>query len=102
MGVAMGSRLPTLFLSLLLAGPLAEASAWAQGEHVHDQSADAPGWTWTWDANLFAGWNYQLRKFRDFERVESQNWLMGAGNRPIGTGRLSVHSMLSFEPFTIQ
>jgi hypothetical protein len=98
----MRSRLTTLFLSLLLAGPLAPARAWAQSGHAHDQPADPPGWTWTWDANVFAGWNYQRRKFRDFERVESQNWLMAAGNRAIGAGRLSVHSMLSFEPFTIQ
>jgi len=55
-----------------------------------------------WDANVFVGWNYQLRKFTDFQEFESQNWLMGAGEHAVGGGRLRLHSMLSFEPFTIQ
>ena len=46
--------------------------------------------------------NYQQRKFRDFLKVESQNWLMGAGERSLWSGRVALHTMLSFEPFTIQ
>ena len=34
--------------------------------------------------------------------VESQNWLMGAGERRVGRELFRLHSMLSFEPFTIQ
>jgi hypothetical protein len=68
-----------------------------------DAPAVAPTiWTWSWDANVFVGGNYQLRKFRDFHSVESQNWLMAGGEHSLGGGRLSVHSMFSFEPFTVQ
>jgi hypothetical protein len=75
----------------------------AQSEHHHAPAAgNEEGWNWSWDATVFFGWNYQLRKFRDFEKVESQNWLMAAGDHPLGSGRLSLHTMLSLEPFTIQ
>ena len=59
-------------------------------------------WSWSWDAKVFAGFNYQCREFTDFHEVESQNWLMGAGTRPAGDGRVGVNAMLSFEPFTVQ
>jgi hypothetical protein len=77
----------------------------AQPGHVHPMpmpAASENGWTWDWDANAFAGWNYQYRKFTDFQKFESQNWLMGSGERQWGRHRLQIHSMLSFEPFTIQ
>jgi hypothetical protein len=76
----------------------------AQADHQHHapESATEQQWIWSWDANVFAGWNYQYRKFRDFQEVESQNWLMGAAERPVAAGRLRLHGMLSFEPFTIQ
>jgi hypothetical protein len=69
-------------------------------EHVHDPGSAT--WTWSWDARVFAGWNYQLRKFRDFQEIESQNWFMGTGERQILGGPLLVHAMVSLEPFTIQ
>ena len=40
-------------------------------------------WSWTWDANLFLGLNYQRRKFCDFDAWESQNWVMGTGQRDL-------------------
>src|SRR6188474_1650887 len=58
-------------------------------------------WTWSGDANIFVGFNYQQRLFADFSAWESQNWMMGSGERPLGDGRLIVQAMLSFEPFTI-
>jgi hypothetical protein len=64
-------------------------------------AAAAQSWTWSGDASVFAGYNYQQRLFADFSSVESQNWLMGSGERIVGDGRLLVHSMVSFEPFTI-
>ena len=73
-----------------------------QETHAHVETPAAPAWKWTWDANVFFGWNYQLREFTDFQRVESQNWIMGGGERSLAGGRLQLHSMLSFEPFTIQ
>jgi hypothetical protein len=81
---------------------IAQAGTSAQAPHAHVAPADSPAWTWSWDAKAFLGWNYQRRKFRDFQKVESQNWLMGMGERSLWSGRLSLHTMLSFEPFTIQ
>ena len=72
-------------------------------EHQHPvaRPRDA-AWSWTADANAFYGYNYQQRKFADFWAMESQNWFMLAGDRTIGLGRLTVHGMLSLEPFTIE
>src|SRR5450759_3761896 len=59
------------------------------------------GWSWTTDANVFVGYNYQQRLFADFAAIESQNWFMVAGSRKVGPGRLTVTAMLSLEPLTI-
>src|SRR5690242_9969008 len=59
-------------------------------------------WRWTFNGNLFAGINYQHRKFDDFKTFESQNWAMALGEKPLGEGRLMVHSMVSLEPFTLK
>jgi len=88
-------------LAAIFALGLATAAS-AQDEHVHEPASETTNWAWTWDANVFLGWNYQLRKFRDFNRVESQNWWMGGGERPLASGRLQLHAMFSLEPFTIQ
>jgi hypothetical protein len=58
-------------------------------------------WSWSADGNVFIGYNYQLRQFTDVSAVESQNWLMGSGDRPLGNGRLILRTMISLEPFTI-
>jgi hypothetical protein len=92
-------------LILVICFTLAPAvSVFAQTDHHDDAAAESssPNWEWSWDANAFAGWNYQRRKFRDFSTLESQNWLMGAGERDIANGRLGLRAMLSFEPFTLQ
>ena len=60
------------------------------------------GWRWTTSATGFFGLNYQQRKFTDFRKWESQNWLMGVGERKVSRGVLMVTSMLSLEPFTMQ
>ena len=83
---------------------LAAAGAFAQEPTVHHHDAEPAAdrvWTWSGDANAFVGLNYQQRLFADFWAWESQNWLMGAGERPLGNGRLLVQAMLSLEPFTI-
>jgi hypothetical protein len=67
---------------------------------VGAQTTDA--WTWDASARVFFGYNYQLRKFTDFAAWESQNWLMGAGERPLEGGTLRLSSMLSLEPFTLE
>jgi hypothetical protein len=63
---------------------------------------DAPGWELSWDGRVFTGWNYQYRKFTDFQRIESQNWFMGEAQHPVGTGHIRFNGMISLEPFTIQ
>jgi len=71
--------------------------------HDHPAMQEADGsWNVTWDARAFAGWNYQERKFRDFQRVESQNWFMAQAERSTGKGRFLATGMFSLEPFTIQ
>jgi hypothetical protein len=90
------------FLAFLAVWLFAAPGLFAQTEHEHPPAVETPTWTWSWDANVFFGWNYQRRKFRDFHKVESQNWLMGGGERPLLGGRLRLHTMVSFEPFTVQ
>ena len=65
------------------------------------QDARPPTWSWSADGNFFFGYNYQLRRFADVQAVESQNWLMGSGERLLGSGLLVVNTMISLEPFTI-
>ena len=65
------------------------------------QDTPASAWSWSADGNVFVGYNYQARLFADAYAVESQNWLMGSGDRPLGNGRLVLRTMISLEPFTI-
>ena len=74
--------------------------AWAQ--HEHHLPAPDDGWGWGFESSAFLTANLQDRKFRDFHQVESQNWLMATAARRLGAGSLSVHGMLSFEPFTLR
>jgi hypothetical protein len=73
-------------------------------DHEHQHAAPiaaTAAWTWTTDANVLFGYNYQQRLFANFWAWESQNWAMGTGERAIGPGRLTLHGMLSLEPFTM-
>src|ERR1044071_10356626 len=93
-------RVAAPVLACLVGLALCVPRAQAQEPHTHPATPVAPPeWKWTWDGNLFFGWNYQVRKFNDFQRVESQNWLMGGGERSLAGGRLQLHSMLSFSQF---
>ncbi len=71
-------------------------------QHEHHQPAPGAGWAWAVESSAFLTANLQERKFRDFHQVESQNWLMGVASRKAGTGSLTFHGMLSFEPFTLR
>jgi hypothetical protein len=62
---------------------------------------DPPQWHWNTDANVFFGYNYQDRRFRDFSTWESQNWLMAGAERRSSTDRLRGSAMFSLEPFTL-
>ena len=71
--------------------------------HTHDTNNQptTTGWQWSAEATTFVGYNYQYRKFTDFDDVESQNWLMTSAARPLGASRLRLLAMFSFEPFTL-
>ena len=71
-------------------------------QHQHTPEPPASIWTWTTDASVFFGYNYQHRLFTDFSVWESQNWFMLAGQRKLGGGTLSVEGMISLEPFTLK
>jgi hypothetical protein len=62
----------------------------------------ASPWRWRLDGQVFAGVNYQHRRFTDFRVVESQNWFMGQGEGPFGIGQIKVQTMISLEPFTLK
>jgi hypothetical protein len=85
---------------------LSAAAAFAQDPpdqapaHDHPQPSASP-WTRQVDGAAFFGYNYQYRKFRDFDELESQNWVMGVGSRSFGRSRLQLSTMLSFEPVTL-
>lgn len=82
----------SIFLVVFVAGVASEAKA-----------QSPPGaWLWNVNGNVFAGVNHQNRKAADLTDAESQNWLMATGERPLGRARLRVHTMLSFEPFTLK
>ncbi len=70
-------------------------------DRTHSSQVTDGAWSWTTDANVFVGYNYQNRLYADFSAFESQNWFMGSGERTVGSGRLTIQAMLSLEPFTI-
>lgn len=69
---------------------------------MHHDGADAGGWHWMTDANVFFGFNDQERKFRDFRSWESQNWMMFEGTHALGAGSFRFFSMTAAEPWTMQ
>jgi hypothetical protein len=88
-------------LVLLLQLALAPAAMAQEPAHQHDTPSQA--WQWGADATVFAGYNYQLREFTDFDQFESQNWLMTTVSRSFGSAsHLRIDAMFSFEPFTLQ
>jgi hypothetical protein len=75
----------------------------AAQQHQHEPAAPATtAWQWNVDGNVFFGFNYQHRKFRDFSAWESQNWLMADGGRRFGSGTFAASAMLSLEAWTLK
>ncbi len=79
---------------------LAPAPALAQ--HDHSTPVIPDRWTWLAQGHAFLNLNLQDRKFRDFTELESQNWGMVSVARQLGRARLSFHTMLSAEPWTLR
>jgi hypothetical protein len=88
------------------AGLCMSANVVCAQEHHHpapeqDPATSATAWSWTTDANVFFGYNFQQRRYADFAAWESQNWGMLEGMRRIGRGRLTIDAMFSVEPWTV-
>ncbi len=71
--------------------------------HQHPAADAAQPWQWSAEANVFAGYNYQYRKFTDFDAIESQNWLMTQLSKSLSaSSHLRLDAMFSFEAFTLK
>jgi hypothetical protein len=91
---------PAIVIAIL---SLAAAARAQDPPQQHQHPASSAAWTWSVDAAAFGGYNYQHRKFTDFDEIESQNWLMTSLNRMFGNGSdVAVIGMFSFEPFTLR
>ena len=90
-------RIPPIVAALLVIA----SHAYAQD---HQQHTTAPGtWSWSAESVVFGGYNYQHRKFTDFDEVESQNWVMTALERRFSGGSsIQMLGMFSAEPFTLR
>lgn len=73
----------------------------AAQEPAH-QHRTTPPWQWSVEATVFGGYNYQRRKYTDFDEVESQNWVMTALQKSFGSSDLNLVAMFSLEPFTLR
>jgi hypothetical protein len=92
-----------LLAAALLAGLLCASPVAAQEPPHQHTTTTSDGPQWSVEANAFVGYNYQYRKFTDFDAFESQNWLMTALSKTFGNGaNLQAIGMLSLEPFTLQ
>jgi hypothetical protein len=81
---------------------LSATAAFAQ-DPAHQHPAPAQEWQWGVDASAFVGYNYQYRKFTDFDEFESQNWLMTSVAKSFSSAsHLRIDAMLSFEAFTLR
>ena len=91
-------RLPVIIAVILV---WASPSLAQDPAHQHDVTTQS--WQWGVEATAFGGYNYQYRKFTDFDEVESQNWLMTTLSKSFGSvSHLRVDGMFSLEPFTLR
>ncbi len=74
----------------------------AAQEPAPQPDAPAAPWQWSVTGAAFTGYNYQWRKFTDFDEVESQNWLMTALQKSFGPSDLNLVAMFSLEPLTMR
>jgi hypothetical protein len=88
-------RIPRLIVVLTLIVPRGTTLAQEAPppEHQHPGSSPEPpqnAWSWTGDANVIFGYNYQNRKFTDFSVWESQNWFVLNDISHRGWGRIGA------------
>ena len=89
-----------LIMAMLVCAAQADAQDLQAGTHQHTTS---DVWQWGIEGNVFAGYNYQRRKFTDFDEFESQNWLMTSLSKTFSNGaNLAFMGMFSLEPFTMR
>ncbi len=98
----MTSLLTALLILLVATSASAQNATDTAGSQAAAPSAGPlSAWTWTVDSNAFFGFNYQHRKFTDFQAWESQNWISAALARPAGRGRIGAQTMVSLEAMTL-
>ena len=92
--------------ALLIASALSCFAATTAAQIAAPVAGAAPAapsaWQWSGEASVFAGYNYQQRKFFDFDAWESQNWLMGAVERRDPAWGFRAVSMFTLEPFSLE
>lgn len=92
----------TLAVVAALVLVLTPVAAYAQHDHAAMMAGAEKKWKWTLDATGTLNLNIQERKFLDIQQVESQNHLMLMGGKGLAKGKIAVHAMFSFEPFTLR
>jgi hypothetical protein len=97
----MRSAIAAVSVVLAASTPLA-AQDMDHMQHAMPATSGGTAWTWRIDGNVFAGFNYQYRKYKDFNAIESQNWMMVMASRQVGPGRLSFTPMFSLEALTLK
>jgi len=90
-------------LAIVIAILMIATQVRAQDHQAHQHAAPSDTWQWSAEAVAFGGYNYQHRKFTDFDEIESQNWLMTSLDRTFANrSNLAAIGMFSFEPFTLR
>jgi len=90
-------------IAVIVIATLSIASAARAQDPPHQHPASADSLTWSVEGVAFGAYNYQYRKFTDFDEVESQNWLMASLDKAFSGGsHVQAIGMLSLEPFTLR
>jgi hypothetical protein len=79
-------------------------TAWLPGTTpMYGFHRDVSGWQLMLHGNAFAQFLYESgEEHHGSHQAGSINWFMAMTDRPVGTGRVSVRTMVSLEPWTIR
>jgi hypothetical protein len=70
---------------------------------MHGWTREARGWQLMGHANVFAQFLFESGEVdRRGHQLGSINWAMGSAKRALGSGQLTLRTMLSAEPWTIR